>query len=672
MSVLGKLDTRNAVPLDRSIMDRLSAGIAPKMLPVFEDINHEICETLDQQRITAEARVHAEEVSNYCLKQSERIAQFKDAERQFQTRLTHAVDESERRAAIIEFALALGADRQKLRSDQRALDAWFDADAVIERYHKRVGERERALAHALDRLGVIAAEAIETDPMMVETAFFVDVSDRLLAQMRSWPGDARVRRAAHLCLAQIASRVHHWPFGIWFETVLSATRRVCFDENEDVWVQCAAFDALLALSPGSIAGAFKARLKQPVYEKSPLNADNERFLRRHLIRIIGQNIALDESFPKLIVQLAKDQSGVVRQAITDILPFLPKTLAAHLCTALRDDTDPQVRASVFADVPKMLNVITPPAFAAHIASILAEDDNEFVQRIALDAASNLAAQCLLGLQDNGPLIDGLLGTVADFRDRNLSAKVMRWADEAYEQIWLASDQEALEIAKHLRAVIHDQREADIRRVPALADILAGHPEKVGRVAAVLAQRDFGLSIKRGRHPSVQRGEWFKRRLWRVLFEGRQAATDKRQAHIHTTGRHYHGTLIAPSARMAELAPTKVPGEPLVEAAEGGWRNYLPLLDLVLSSLDHGQDIQIFTSAGITKLSPPRGFWRRARVFTAVTRRFSELANLRNREPAEFLSVLRGFGVELTFDAYPGVMAANNQVVQYFQEGEVVC
>ncbi|MEL7189906.1 MAG: hypothetical protein AAGK17_10180, partial [Pseudomonadota bacterium] len=264
MSVLERIDAQDILPSDRLIDDRLAQGIAPKMLPVFADIHSEISAAIGAQNKQADARTHAEALARYCLKQSEQITQFNTAERQFQTRLVHAVDESERRAAILDFARGLGAERKQMQSDRRALDAWFDADAVIERFHKRIGERERALAHALDRLGIIAAEAVETDPMLVDTAFFVDLSDRLLAQMRTWPGDPRVRCAAHLCLAKIANRIHHWPFGIWFETVLSATRRVCFDEKEDVWVQCAAFDALMALSPDSIAGSVKARLEQPI------------------------------------------------------------------------------------------------------------------------------------------------------------------------------------------------------------------------------------------------------------------------------------------------------------------------------------------------------------------------------------------------------------------------
>ena len=665
MSVLSKIDTTLVEAQERPLADRLADGLAPKMLPVFEDIHAEILAALDTQSEIASARTHAEALAQYCIDQADLIASLTKAEQQFQTRLSNAVDVAEERAAIIDFARALGANRKQLQSDRKAFDAWFDADAVIERFQKRVGERERALAHGIERLGLIAADAAATDPMMSDTAFFIDLSDGLLNQMRQWRGDARVRHATHTCLAKIAVRIDHWPFGYWFENVLSATRRVCLDEGEDVWVQCAAFDALMALSPQSIATAVRARIKQPLAEKKPQFADNELFLRRHLVRLISANLSADEAFPAILEQLAGDENGAVRQSVADIVELLPRDIAASRITAMRDDQDAQVRAAIFADVPRYLEVIPPWDYADHIDHVLARDEDEFVLRIALDAACGLAACCRQGGEDFDPVIEQIAASIHAFMDRRLSPKFLRWADEASERVWLVSDPEALEIAASIREVTHDQFEADIRPIKAIAAWLPDSREKVGRVMAVLAQNDFGLSLQPGRRPSIQRGEWIKRRLWRFLFEGRNSATDKRQAHVHTTGRHYHGTMLAPSARMAELAPTKVPGEPLFESKEGGWRNYLPLIDQVLSSLDHGRAIQLFTSAGITEITPPQGTWKRMRVFLKISRNFAELAALRNREPAEFLEALRAHEIEIDFRGYDETRAANPEIAAVF-------
>ena len=669
MSVLSKIDVTKAQVSERPMRERLADGLAPKMLPVFEDIHAEIIRALGKENEVGNARAHAEELSKYCIEQIRVIAELTMAEQQFQSRLANAVDTAEERAAILEFVRALGADRRQLQSDRKAFDAWFDADAAVERFQRRVGERERALAHGIERLGWIAADYAATDPLMSDTAFFVDLADGLLNEARHWRGDARIRQATHTCLAAIAAQIDHWPFGYWFEDVLSATRRVCLDEGEDVWVQCAAFDALMALSPQSIATAVSERTKQPLSQKKPQSADNELFLRRNLVRLIASNLWRDDDFPAALAQLASDDCGAVRQAVADIIQVLPPQIASKRILALRDDPDPQVRAAIFADVARMLAVISPEDYAEHIERILSADDDEFVLRIALDAACDLAAICQQSGAEFDPIVAQLCESVDAFKRRGISPKFLRWADEAGERIWCVSDPDALEIAAALRSVTHDQLEADIRPVVELRDWLHGQPETVGRVMAVLSQNDFGLSLKLGRKPSIQRGEWIKRRLWRVLFEGGNSATDKRQAHIHTTGRHYHGTMIAPSARMSELAPTKVPGEPLFESKEGGWRNYLPLIDQVLCALDHGQPIQLFTSAGITEVTPPAGIANRLRGFFRISRSFAELAELRNREPAEFLTALLTHGIEVKFRGYSGVTEVNPEIVVLFEQTE---
>ena len=189
--------------------------------------------------------------------------------------------------------------------------------------------------------------------------------------------------------------------------------------------------------------------------------------------------------------------------------------------------------------------------------------------------------------------------------------------------------------------------------------------------AVLAQQDFGLSLQASLLPSLQRGEFFRRRLWRILFEGGNSATDKRQAFRHAIGRHYHGAMWAPSARMAELAPTKVPGEPLFESSEGGWRNYLPLLDQVLSALDRGGTCEIFTSAGITAVTAPESILQRIRAFWRISRDFPRLAALRNREPEDFLAALRKMGIEIAFRPYSeGTPTPNPKIVRLYSVGGV--
>lgn len=542
-----------------------------------------------------------------------------------------------------------------MRRDKAALDRFFDADAVQERMRKRSGERERALAYALERLGPIAGAALAADQGEAQSPFFADVFRELLAEMRGWGGDPRVRRAAHLCLMHAVTPLDGKAEAFWFDLALSATRRAALDETEEVWTQCAAFDALLAISPQSVPSSFMRRLAVKPATLSPQLRDNEIFVRRHMVQMVCSQVGREPKFSPLLAQLANDPEGAVRQRFAEFLHLLPRENAGALLTRLRTDRDPQVRAAIFADPARLVGVVAPTDYAHHILRVFTFEQDEFVLRVALDAACALAA-ALPGDEGRAELVAQLRSGIAGLYQRGISARVLRWAGEARERLWLICDTEAQEIAAHLRDATQGLKEVRSRRVADLRETLKGNPELVGRVMAVLAQNDFGLALRPGLLPRVQRGEYFRPRLWRILFEWRNSSTDKRQAFRHTIGRHYYGPLIAPSARMSELAPTKVPGEPLFEGNEGGWRNHLPLLDTVLSALDRGGVTQIFTSEGVTRIAAPESFFRRAWLFLKISRDFAGLAALRNREPASFVNRLREMGIECDFFLYDDVSA----------------
>lgn len=657
---------------DLPLEDRLAGHHAARLDPVFADLRRELLDQAGKHAAPAPARQHAEVVLQFCQRQRDTLAAFGQADAVFQSRFASAADEAERRAAIIELARNLGAGARQLRRDRSALGRFLDADAVQERLRRRRGERERALAYAIERLGSIAGAALAADPFEAQSPFFSDAFHEFLAEMRGWGGDARVRRAAHRCLMQAVAPMQGRLSAFWFDLALSATRRAALDESEDMWTQCAAFDALLAISPQSVPSAILRRLAvKPATLPAPLR-DNEIFVRRHLVRIVCRQVGADPGFSALLAQLANDPQGAVRQAFADCLHLLPRANAAALLTRLRTDRDPQVRAAIFADPARVAQVVEPADIAHHILRILMFEQDEFVLRIALDAACTLAAVADEGDSRTG-LVARLRAGIAGLCQRSPSARVLRWAGEARERLWLISDAEAQQIAMHLRDATRGLKEGRSRSIAQLREELRCNPERVGRVMAVLAQNDFGLSVRGGIAPRVQRGESFRPRLWRILFEWRNGATDKRQAFRHTIGRHYYGPLIAPSARMSELAPTKVPGEPLFEGGEGGWRNHLPLLDQVLSTLDRGGVTQIFTSEGVTRITAPGSFFRRAWLFLGISREFAPLAALRNRDPAAYVNRLREMGIDCDFSPYADARAEdshNGEVARFYSFGGI--
>ncbi|HJX29792.1 MAG TPA: hypothetical protein VJ885_17965, partial [Thermoanaerobaculia bacterium] len=188
--------------------------------------------------------------------------------------------------------------------------------------------------------------------------------------------------------------------------------------------------------------------------------------------------------------------------------------------------------------------------------------------------------------------------------------------------------------------------------------LPDREETVGRVLSVLAQEDFGIALERaGRGARLTREPVFRFRAWRFLHELRHPSPDKRQAFRHTVGRVHEGQVRAPSEVLAELAQTKVPGEPLYLAEDDGWRPWLPLPDDAITCLNQGlpgEPVRFYTSEGVTELEAPRTLLGRLRAWWRLSRGFAPLARHRNwreggqESPEGYLRELASLGFRATF------------------------
>lgn len=256
--------------------------------------------------------------------------------------------------------------------------------------------------------------------------------------------------------------------------------------------------------------------------------------------------------------------------------------------------------------------------------------------------------------------------LSDLHANANSIAVRRWAAQADERLWCQSDPAARQLLARLGAWLQDRKPGRYEPVP--KNLLSGFdPEVTGRVMSVLAQDDFGLDLAQGRRSRLMRGHRFGMRLWRVWYEFRHPSPDKRQAFRHTVGRIFSGNLRAPSGILAELAETKVPGEPLFLSGESGWRPYLPLLDDVISTLDApGGQVRLYSSEGVTQVVAPRRLFVRLKSRWLLAARFAQLARLRNWQensqaaPSGYVHALREMGFEVNFkphDKQPDPAAA---------------
>ena len=594
---------------------------------------------------------------------------------EFDSRYAHAVTEEERRQHVLDFARILGADAATLKGDRAAFARWFGHDAVTDRFHRRLGEKEQHAAFCLERIGTLTAHliaGIEGEARRVDLFRSLRLDARI-EPILGYDGDPRVRIRAFGCLA---AALRGLPPGARERQVKSAVLqyiyRAALDERQDLWIQCEALELLQHMSADSFARAARHRLEIP-------GAADNLFVRRRVVRLLGENLPHRPELAKLMERASDDPSPFVRQAVAAALSRAPDDVCLTLFRKLaREDRHPAVRGAALVELPVLCG--RPPlreALLAATRAVLQDEGERFVLRVCLQKLAE--AHALLPPDAAAAWRDGLLPTLEALHLEAPDLAVRRWAARAREHLWCQSERQRLALKKKLAAIARRTPPGRARPLP--ADLLAGAGEaELGRVLSLLAEDDFTLSLARGRFVTrLHRGMKFAFRTWRVLHELRHPATDKRQAFPHTTGRIAYGELRAPAAYLAEQTETRVPGEPLYLEEEDGWRPYLPLVDELISCLDEKlgpATVRFYTSEGVTELRAPARLAQRLRARLILTRRFASYARLRNwREqegtaPDAYVAALRRLGFELRFtphardDGSPS--EADPAVTRFFQ------
>lgn len=580
---------------------------------------------------------------------------------EFVRRFGAAASDRERRQHILDHAAELGADRTTLRGDAVAFSRWFGVDALRDRYRKRFSVRERRLAFTLQRLGavagwVLAAEGAELGYRNLWRRLDLE---RSLQPLLTYEGDARVRIAAFGCLAG-ALRALPRPDqeGSVAGNTLQYIYRSAMEPGQQVWIQCEALGLLASLSLDSLETALEKRLGEP-------RGGDDLFLRRRALGLLSETLPERPALVRLLPLAAADLSPFVRQGVAAALLQAASTEVLRLLPPLAlQDPVPAVRGATLLEIPSLLR---RPELVAELQQLLVRVLEQEQDTFVLRVACQVAASGQEALQAGGQMAaadawrDRQLAPLAALHRGAADLSVRRWAAESRETLWCAGEPQARELKARLEAHLQKHPVGRRRRLPAA--LLGGVPEPVlGRVLSELSRSDYGFDLEAGPFGRyLTRGSIFRFRLWRLLHELAHPSPDKRQAFSHTVGRVFRGRLRAPSAVLAELAQTKVPGEPLFLAEEGGWRPYLPLVDEVISSLDQGfgaSPVRFYTAEGVTELLPPSSLAGRLAARGALTGRFAYYARLRNwREqdpsaPSAYLEALAKLGFRVSLTGHP--------------------
>lgn len=548
----------------------------------------------------------------------------------------------ERERVILEWARQLGATPRELAGDRRALRYWLDRDAMMDRTARRRAWREQRLALALERMGVVAArvlgEAVANGqkPVAVWNGLALEP---LLREMFFHDGDPRVALAA---LKGMVAALAGLPPGSWENLVAEPTlrylHRTALESRQDVWLQAEALTLIGLLSPATLVTVLERRLRHP-------QPGDDLFVRRRAVALLVGLAPTQPSLLSLLAAACDDPSPFVRQGLAQELgnTSCPRGNALLVQLAV-GDAEPAVRASALLALAQGQGRMLLPEL---LSRRFQEERDGFVFRVMTRAA-------VLTCQGEGGAALGpeMLALTSRAAVHAPEAPWRLWAAQASERLWLLLDPEGNRLAALIRPLIATIPPGGSRRLPGhLTREFSG--ETMGRVMSVLALDDFPLELSRGVWGwRLHRGHRFGFRWWRFLHEMRHVSPDKRQAFSHVVGRHFVGERRAPSAILAEMSPTRVPGEPLYLEEEGGWRNIVPLPDDIIATLELGRTVHIHTSQGVTEVIPPRSPWRRIRAVARLTWDFARFAALRNQrggdDPGRYAREINELGCQVRF------------------------
>ena len=616
------------------------------------------------------------------------LTRLRSASQRFRKTFSKIHTDSQRQKLLLDYAGELGATRAELKSDQKAFERWFDEEAVSDRYAMKIGSRELLLAFAFDRLSesisIIfriagedqtgeASDRGETQPAfranMTGMWQRLNIEDRIQDGL-VYTGDDRVRVAVMGCLHRAITSL---PDGLGTELIDPTTklfiRRAAVEGNSDVWVQCQALSILTALSWQEARPVLERRL-------AIVGNGDDMFVRRHALKLIEQQLLRDPLTDITVPELENEPSEFVRQKIASVAFHSTRPEIHELWSRLACyDPAPKVRAAaILVGLQKKKRSLEQTQEILNlIANSLQQEKDPFVLRTAMHVATRMlhAAESVKNTRKKRDATsrsairtffdDQIMPQLRRLQCEHESVPVRRWAAQNHEQIWASTDDDVRQLMERLRPKLLAIGPSGNKDFP--KQWFAGlPPEKLGRLFAVLAQNDFGYDIQPGwLSYRVHRGTCFGFRLWRLIYELRNPATDKRQGLSHTIGRISTATMRAPSQICSELSETKVPGEPLMNSADGSWRPFLPLVDDLISVLNMSwiwpRQVAFFTSQGITKVRAPRFIWQRCWASIRLNLEFARFAEQRNWQsdttaPTAFIESLRKLGFRIQFEPYP--------------------
>ncbi|WP_133130605.1 hypothetical protein [Legionella yabuuchiae] len=579
-----------------------------------------------------------------------------------------AVTDEEKKLLLLSFSKRLGASDEDLKEDRLALGRWLDREAMVERYITLRSQLELQIILCVERLEPITKDlCLRLKEKQFATHWpEVNISETLKSLLNYENNERVVVITLQAIKGIMACLPTSYRKTFISQTMRFSILRAALDSNNNTWIQCEAMSTVEYSSPQVLIKLIHKRLSHP-------KPGDDFFIRSHAVCLLCSN---DSSVMQnqLIALAVGDESPYVRQTLAKQFIRLPDTsISTILYQLVLEDNIAAVRA---AAILSSLDLITKRSLFEEIINVFKQvfinEQDVFVLRISFKVIVD-GYQRLKKIDPSSAKawFDQFNPCLNKKHLEGSSLKVRRWAAQAVEALWYQQNQEAQALGEALKKAIQNLKPGHTKTL-SKSLIKQTDPIFMGRVMAALTQKDFGLYLESRRFRSkITRGPSFGVRFWRLMYEISHPSSNKRQGFPYTTARISTGELRAPSAILAEVTKTNVPGEPLFIDEEDGYRPYLPLMDDILSSLKHPHKaIKLFTSEGITEIKAPQKRIKRLWAKWRLNLGFSNYAALRNWKesssfgPKRYLAAFRQLGFKIKFNAYNG-KSSDETVSRFF-------
>jgi poly-gamma-glutamate synthase PgsB/CapB len=540
-------------------------------------------------------------------------------------------------------------------SDKKALNRWLDFEALTEKSQALQGALENRLHFCLKQIRFVQPSDSKIFTILLQIG-------------EKYPGDNRVNEVA------LDSIVHYLkqnlrPEADFLPQVIDIATN---HEVPDIWTMSRYMDILAILSPEHFIKQFKVILQKP-YPEDRIEKTDLTFLKCQILQSLKYVEDENKIDFALINQIFKeDKSPFVRQHWARYLSLPNDSMSSWGCldNILASENDESVRGAALISITEITKKTTKYQDFHDLVSKLIEASGDlFLAKLILKLAIDLLNNCTTESETKGlaEILSKLTLKLAS-PPSNIAVKKVVFA--ANLEIWVLSDFKRARIKNRLENFISSLEIGMTTQI--MDDEINLLPlNELGKILTVIAKNDFDIQFwQKNSSYYLIRGVKMRFRLWRFIYEFLRPSPDKRQEFSHTLGRVYIGKNLALS-NIAELSETQIPGEPIFINEEQGPRNFLPPTDYCLSSIQKGEEFNLFSVEGVTKITPETGFLTRLVNSIKLSLKFNQVAKLRNVKSGNtipqdnYVKKLHNYGLRLTFEEHKGVSSAS-ETNNYFK------